>query len=230
MRITIIATGSRGDVQPYVALGQGLRQAGHDVCLVTTADFAALATAHGVPVRSVGLAVQDALRDPAVRAAIEGGGLLASFRHMTRLAREAAAVLMREGLEAARGTDVLLAGFGGLLVAASLAEALGVPFIPAYNVPVTPTGAFPGRYSRGSRCRCPASVRSRAGSRTGSPGRPSGRWHAPGPTTPGARCWASAPCRGWARPRRRRRGAHRCSTGSVPRSCRAPRTGARTCT
>jgi sterol 3beta-glucosyltransferase len=29
MRIVIIAPGSRGDVQPYVALGAGLEAAGH---------------------------------------------------------------------------------------------------------------------------------------------------------------------------------------------------------
>ena len=35
MRITIIAPGSQGDVQPYVALGNGLKKAGHTVRLVT---------------------------------------------------------------------------------------------------------------------------------------------------------------------------------------------------
>jgi len=31
MRIAIIAPGSRGDVQPYIALGKGLEKAGHGV-------------------------------------------------------------------------------------------------------------------------------------------------------------------------------------------------------
>ena len=35
MRIAIIASGSRGDVEPYVALGKGLQAAGHVVRLVT---------------------------------------------------------------------------------------------------------------------------------------------------------------------------------------------------
>ena len=34
MHITILAAGSRGDVQPYVALGMGLQQVGHEVRLV----------------------------------------------------------------------------------------------------------------------------------------------------------------------------------------------------
>ena len=31
MRIAIIAPGSRGDVQPYIALGKGIQDAGHGV-------------------------------------------------------------------------------------------------------------------------------------------------------------------------------------------------------
>ena len=35
MKITLITIGSRGDVQPYVALGVGLKAAGHVVKLAT---------------------------------------------------------------------------------------------------------------------------------------------------------------------------------------------------
>ena len=34
MRIAIIALGSQGDVQPYIALGKGLKAAGHNVRLL----------------------------------------------------------------------------------------------------------------------------------------------------------------------------------------------------
>ena len=46
MHITIVAIGSRGDIQPYIALGQGLQQAGHDVRLNTHLDFEALVREH----------------------------------------------------------------------------------------------------------------------------------------------------------------------------------------
>jgi UDP:flavonoid glycosyltransferase YjiC (YdhE family) len=42
MRIVILAIGSRGDVQPYLALGVGFRKAGHDVLLAADAEFEAL--------------------------------------------------------------------------------------------------------------------------------------------------------------------------------------------
>jgi len=34
MKITILALGSRGDVQPMVALGKGLKSVGYDVVIV----------------------------------------------------------------------------------------------------------------------------------------------------------------------------------------------------
>src|ERR1700722_17154381 len=48
MRITIPTTGSRGDVQPYVALGMGLRASGWDVCLATHANFEPFVREHGL--------------------------------------------------------------------------------------------------------------------------------------------------------------------------------------
>jgi sterol 3beta-glucosyltransferase len=35
MNVAILTLGTRGDVQPYVTLGAGLKQAGHGVTLVT---------------------------------------------------------------------------------------------------------------------------------------------------------------------------------------------------
>lgn len=48
MRISILTVGSRGDVQPFVAFGAGLQDAGHAVRLCTHADFEELATGQGL--------------------------------------------------------------------------------------------------------------------------------------------------------------------------------------
>ncbi len=59
MRIVIIATGSRGDVEPYVALGVGLKKAGHDVRLVSHTNFADLINPQGLEFWPVDVDVQD---------------------------------------------------------------------------------------------------------------------------------------------------------------------------
>jgi UDP:flavonoid glycosyltransferase YjiC (YdhE family) len=53
-------------------------------------------------------------------------------------------MLVQVGLEAGREADIIISGLGGILVGASVAEKLGLSLIQAYNVPLTPTAAFPG--------------------------------------------------------------------------------------
>jgi UDP:flavonoid glycosyltransferase YjiC (YdhE family) len=48
MRITILTVGSRGDVQPFIALGLGLQQAGHRVQLATHSPFQAMIHSYGL--------------------------------------------------------------------------------------------------------------------------------------------------------------------------------------
>ena len=48
MKILIITFGSRGDVQPYVALGKGLKAAGHVVTLCTASTFETFVTNNGL--------------------------------------------------------------------------------------------------------------------------------------------------------------------------------------
>ena len=48
MRIVVIAVGTRGDVQPLIALAKGLRDAGHTLRVATTQEFATLVQEQGV--------------------------------------------------------------------------------------------------------------------------------------------------------------------------------------
>ncbi|MBN1660245.1 MAG: glycosyltransferase family 1 protein [Anaerolineae bacterium] len=54
MRIVIPTIGSRGDVQPFLALGQGLIQAGHTVTLASLSVMKMLVESHGVPFAPIG--------------------------------------------------------------------------------------------------------------------------------------------------------------------------------
>src|SRR4051812_31277879 len=53
MQMTLLALGTRGDVQPMIALGRGLVAAGHRVRLATHESFAPLAAAHGLELRAL---------------------------------------------------------------------------------------------------------------------------------------------------------------------------------
>jgi sterol 3beta-glucosyltransferase len=48
MLITILTGGSRGDVQPYIALGLALKRAGCDVRMVTFENYADFVKSYGL--------------------------------------------------------------------------------------------------------------------------------------------------------------------------------------
>ena len=48
MKITILTTGSRGDTQPYVALGMELKRQGHAVRLAAFQNYESFVTKHGL--------------------------------------------------------------------------------------------------------------------------------------------------------------------------------------
>ncbi|RPJ51909.1 MAG: glycosyltransferase, partial [Chloroflexi bacterium] len=108
MKIIVAAIGSRGDVQPYINLCQGLQAAGHDVTLATNPTLCSLADSHNIKNAPVG---------PAVDMGEVGARLLAqSFNNMwigmirvmslgARLVEEA----YPDVLKLCRGADLLLA-------------------------------------------------------------------------------------------------------------------------
>ena len=142
MRVVVVANDTRGGVQPYIALGAGLQAAGHDVRVVAPADFASLTTDRGLAFSGLtGNAQEDARRvgSTAQRGQIAGMRAVAAAL-TTRLE-----TWTRETLEASESADLLTGGVGGMIVGLSVADKLGVPFIPAHLQPVdAPTGDYPG--------------------------------------------------------------------------------------
>ncbi len=84
MRIAIIATGSRGDVQPYIALGKGLQSAGHEIHLLTHQNFEALARAQGLEPWILRGDVQQVAQSEAMQARLESGNFLGIMAQMAK--------------------------------------------------------------------------------------------------------------------------------------------------
>jgi sterol 3beta-glucosyltransferase len=143
MRIAIIAPGSRGDVEPYVALGKGLSEAGHAVRLVTHENFETLVVSNGIDFWPFEGSVQEIVQNAGMRERLEAGNFLAVLSRMSREAQRGALNLARAGLAAGQGMDLLVAGLGGLFVGLALAEKLRLCLLQAYYIPFTPTRAYP---------------------------------------------------------------------------------------
>lgn len=141
MQITIIAGGSRGDVQPYVALGVGLKEAGHTVRVLTSDDFQQLVTDYGLDFYTVGGNAQVVAQS--MQATLDQGNMLKILGQMRQASEQQATRSAERGVVACEGSNLILGGLSGLFSGLSLSEKLGIPLMLAYLVPFTPTSAFP---------------------------------------------------------------------------------------
>jgi sterol 3beta-glucosyltransferase len=142
MNISIIAGGTRGDVQPYIALGKGLKDAGYSVRVLTSDDFETLVTSAGLEFRSTGTSIEAMLQSPEWRKVTEGGNFLAILSRMTSEMKRRAHELTRNLPQLYEGTELIITGMGGMGGTFSIAEKRGIPVILAYPFPFTPTSAF----------------------------------------------------------------------------------------
>jgi sterol 3beta-glucosyltransferase len=144
MRITMVATGSRGDVQPHIALGERLQAHGHTVRLATHASFAAL-------VRDRGLEISPIAGDP--RAALEscaGLEVVEEDRSLIRYVNKFSNLIapyisqaVADCLHACEDADVIIVSQLGIVFAYHVAEKLKLPLVRAFSYPVSPTRAYP---------------------------------------------------------------------------------------
>jgi sterol 3beta-glucosyltransferase len=112
MRIAIFAMGTRGDVQPYIALGKGLHAASHDVRLVTHPNFQSLVTEHGLEFWPVRGDVQEIAESKEMRELIERGNFIAITRQTAKEAQKAALVWAEDGQKACHRRSVRRPGAG----------------------------------------------------------------------------------------------------------------------
>jgi vancomycin aglycone glucosyltransferase len=122
MRFALVAFGTRGDVQPLIALGMRLRSDGHEVVVGASDVFADAVRGHGLEFQVVGRNIDALLRDHAGDVI---GRSARSIRPILRLLRNEIDHSFDQTYEAALGADMLVAGMH--LAAPSVAEALGIP-------------------------------------------------------------------------------------------------------
>lgn len=145
MRISIHTLGTRGDVQPYIALARGLIRQGHQVQLAAPAQFERFITDSGIPFAPLPGEFLALLDTPEGKAAVAGGeGFSAGLKllkHVHPLMRR----LLDADWAAARALrpDVLIY-HPKSIAGPYIAQRMGIKAILASPLPgFTPTSAFP---------------------------------------------------------------------------------------
>jgi UDP:flavonoid glycosyltransferase YjiC (YdhE family) len=143
--ITIITVGSRGDVQPYVALGRAIARAGHAVTIATHETFRTFVTTRGLqfaPVAGDPRGILGAANADRWLGTGRHRHLLAATRDVLGEVRPLIDAMLADFWRVSEGADLLIYS----VVAAPcqhVAVARRVPSIAAFLQPMHRTGAHP---------------------------------------------------------------------------------------
>ncbi|KAJ9479259.1 putative Sterol 3-beta-glucosyltransferase (putative) [Pseudozyma hubeiensis] len=142
MRIYCLTIGSRGDVQPYIALCKALKEHGHTPVIVSHPEYRGWVEGHGIEYRGVGgdpaalmkLSVEHRIFSPAF------------FKESIGKFRVWLDELLRECWEECQGADLLIES-PSTMAGIHVAEGLGIPYFRAFTMPWTKTSAYPQAFS-----------------------------------------------------------------------------------
>lgn len=132
MKITLLAIGSRGDVQPAVALGKGLAARGHAVRVLCGTNFHPWIAKHGLEPAPAAVDIQAVMEsDLGQEWVAKGTNPMAQGRIMQRLMDEYGWPITEDVVRTCEGAEVILSSFTSDLNASSIAEASGAAHISA---------------------------------------------------------------------------------------------------
>jgi vancomycin aglycone glucosyltransferase len=130
MRVLLSTIGSRGDVQPLVALALQLRALGQEVRLCVPPDFQEWIEGFGIPVTPIGPELRT------LTAASPPGPPAPPSPELLRQMAEATVATQFETITAAaRGCDVIVGATALQIAAPSVAEVMGIPYVFAAYCP-----------------------------------------------------------------------------------------------
>jgi len=133
-----LTIGSRGDVQPYIALGMGLQKEGHKVTIVTHEEYKEWVTGFGIGHRTAGgdptalmkLSVENKMFSPQF------------FKESISNFRSWLDDLLVDSWAQCKDADVLLES-PSAMAGIHIAEALHIPYFRTFTMPWTKTREFP---------------------------------------------------------------------------------------
>ena len=136
LKITLLAVGSRGDVNPACALGSGLKMAGYQVCIATHNSFREFVNQSGLEFASIRGNYKQLLKSEAGLNTLEGR---ASLRLVSD---DLLAQQLQDCWQACQGSYAIIS-FPLSLYGYHIAEALKIPFFVMSYIPIIATKDFP---------------------------------------------------------------------------------------
>jgi len=144
MRILLSAVGTRGDVQPALALGVRLKQAGYEVRVAAFQDYRELVSGYGLEFFPLQMDMQ-ALTSRYTRTGVMESGMLA-IRFLPELMGMMQRIyeqMAQDFLSASQDCAALVGSPAAFWLTSAVASKLGMAYFESSMFPGTPTQAFP---------------------------------------------------------------------------------------
>ncbi len=139
MRVLLSSIGSRGDVQPILALALELQAQGHPARLCVAPNFKEWIESYGLECTPIGPDLKKL-----TGGTVPGKPVLPSPEQLQQLAVQTVRTQFRVIAEAARGCDLAIAAGALQIATRSIAEVQGIPYVfAAYCPAVLPSPKYP---------------------------------------------------------------------------------------
>jgi sterol 3beta-glucosyltransferase len=142
MRIAILSYGTRGDVQPLVAIGLALQARGHDVILAAPENHVSFVEKAGLRAASLAGDSEVILNSEEGRRWVQRGDTRSLMGAVVHTFKARGREVEADAEAACAGADVIVSGILAAGVARLFSEVLGVPMVLVHTFPGPPTTAF----------------------------------------------------------------------------------------
>jgi sterol 3beta-glucosyltransferase len=142
LHITILSAGSRGDVQPYLALAAGLKSAGFQVRLAANSNFAELTDEYGLEFAPIEVDSFAFVQKKETQDWLNSRSLLELLLNSLKVVNQTRDQILQDAWQACQGTDAIIYHSFTLPTAYLMGRQLDVPTLPASLYPL-PTRAHP---------------------------------------------------------------------------------------
>ncbi|GAA2068931.1 glycosyltransferase [Williamsia deligens] len=138
MRLVAAFAGSRGDVQPGLALSLELTRRGHDVTMAVPPNLVDFAESAGVQAVPYGTDTAELLGSATVTDELRSRDPVRRLRAVRAVTRAGALQATQDLRDACDGADLLVGGSVGQERALAVAEARGIGYLPVHLCPLRP--------------------------------------------------------------------------------------------
>src|SRR4030042_4451703 len=145
MKIAITTLGTRGDLQPFIALGLGLKDAGYDVLLISAKNEEEFVKCYGLNFFALNVDIQKIMESPEVQKMAKGDNpvkFIMSHLNGSKKLKQSMVETQSEIWDACQGADAIIF-HPGMPLGYFIANESGKVSIMANPFPVSSTKDYP---------------------------------------------------------------------------------------